>query len=70
MEGGFEGVNLDPENMGISYGTNVGNLSNEIKNELLHTNDNRRHSVVPRNFTESNLPRTKMLQKVVAFGFV
>ena len=70
IEGGFDWANVDLENVGISYVANVGNAASERAKELLDSNDDRRNAVVPRNFTESDLPGSKMLQKVVYFGFI
>ena len=64
IEQRFAGLNVDPENMGFSYVPNVGHVASVI------TNDDRRNAVAPWNFTASNFPRTKMLQKAVIFGFV
>ena len=55
--------------MDISYVPNAGNIASEIKNELLDVNDDRSNLVLPRTFTASNFPRTKIMQKVVDFGF-
>ena len=70
MEGWFVGVNVDPKKSGISYVVNVGCVSSERWNELLDTNDDRRNNSVLRNFIANDLPRSKMLQKVVAFGLL
>ena len=37
---------------------------------MLDTSDDRRNAVAPSNFTESDFPKTKMLQKVVGFGYL
>ena len=70
MEGGLAGFSADPKKVGIFHAPNAGNVANKRANELLNTNDDRRNAVAPRNFTASDLPRTKMLQKVVDFVFL
>ena len=70
IEGEFTGFNSDPENMGIYYAPNIGHVSSERTNELLDRNYDRRNAAVPRIFTENDLPRTKMIQKVMDFGFI
>ena len=37
---------------------------------MLDTSGDRKNAVAPRNFSESDFPRTKMLQNVVGFGFL
>ena len=70
MGGGLTGVNVGLENVGVSFSPNAGHVASKRTNEISGANDDRRNTVVPRHFAASGLPRTKILQKVVDFGFV